>query len=640
MFKYLKQLTNKGFAVLRVMQLEDSESKKIRLANDDNESSTTKRTLLPLETAAFQQDGSIAVVHGDTCVVYFVDENTYVETKDRLMETLMQFHPTEIICADDSLCRSMRTLFPKSVLRTSVPHGFTPLHTLRAFLGYLARGVDASKLRLRPEAHTHPMKIDARTIQNLTLFESEYVDGSLFKALNKCKTKKGAELFRTQLFSPIQNIDILQKRNAHLQSCISNPYLSTIYDQMPNILTLYNHQHVLFRQAQRVVQTSASINKWYTTINAAMQEIRLWNSWGALVQTLGLQWTVIPSPPELLIAKDLPFDTTALETYRSKQVVPCTYGKGRFKYLLETSAQNLSTVRSACSDAVLVTQSKKLIRYDTRKLQSLRLQWSEAEILHVIHQANIIEHWLVEFQRCLNTSCFQQCALLDAIVSGAFFFHTCQEQWCWPSFDTDKVCALNITLPIQMVGGYAVVANSIKTQQAVLYGHNGSGKSTYMKAVGINMLLAHCGLPVFAKSFQTPVRDALFLRFGSNDSLAEGKSSFDVEMEHVHSILTVATKQTAVFCDELGCSCDAPSGVKICHWFLKQFKELQCFLVFATHFDIDMDIGLAFKEMDHGFKIQDTVDSRSRNAITLAEECGFPASILYLAESILSQADH
>jgi DNA mismatch repair ATPase MutS len=626
--KVLQQLTAKGFGVLRVLQLEDSQSKNVRLANDSAASKITKRSVLALDTAVFVQEGSLGIIQGDSCLVYFVQENSFIETVGRVLETLMEYRPTEIICSDNRTSQSVRSLFPQCVLRSAFPHGFTPTDTLCTYLRIVSRDQDIQQLHVRDGDNAQRMILDAQTIMNLTLFESQG-NGSLFKSLNCCKTKRGAEKLRSILFTPIQSRAVLMARQESLRSLIGNPYLDSMYNQMPALQGSY---HTTVFKVMPIVQTPAAISKWIKTINGIIDEVRVWNEWGiTAVETLHIPWKTMYNPP-LLVIPEFTFDAFALETMRLEQPVPCTFGTGKYMWILETSAEHKTTINNLVG-ATILTQSKKIIRYDTRDLQVLRLDQNEAEIQYVIKKAHVVESWLAEYRKKTACSQFAQCAHMDALVSTAYFFSSCPEQWCWPIFEGSG--ASNISLPRHMSNGHSLQPNNINAQQAVLYGHNGSGKSTYMKACGINLLLAHCGLPVFAKSFQTPVRDALFLRFGSNDSLAEGKSSFDVEMEHAHSILTMATERTAVFCDELGCSCDAPSGVKICHWFLNQFKKIGCFLVFATHFDIDASIGLHFKEMDNRFKIKDAGDTRTRNALQLAEKCGMPSSILYFAESIL-----
>jgi len=69
-------------------------------------------------------------------------------------------------------------------------------------------------------------------------------------------------------------------------------------------------------------------------------------------------------------------------------------------------------------------------------------------------------------------------------------------------------------------------------------GSNMSGKSTLLRTVGINVVLAMAGAPVRAKSLRlTPV--ALGTRIRSGDSLQEGRSNFYTEILHIRSVFEV-----------------------------------------------------------------------------------------------------
>jgi len=83
------------------------------------------------------------------------------------------------------------------------------------------------------------------------------------------------------------------------------------------------------------------------------------------------------------------------------------------------------------------------------------------------------------------------------------------------------------------------VRNSVRldatTRVMLVSGSNMSGKSTLLRTVGINVVLAMAGAPVRAKSLRlTPV--ALGTRIRSGDSLQEGRSNFYTEILHIRRV--------------------------------------------------------------------------------------------------------
>ncbi len=627
---WTEKLVALGYGVCSVLQLENTDTKRVRLDRGDG-GKETQRTISPLETACFFQERPLAIVQGEQSLIYFVTSNEYIEYDGNVLEKLMHHDPVEILCSDDELVRSLRTLFPKAVLRTQFPNASSPLQTLRSYLTKTSHVAEIENLR-RSEHHTtrFSLRMDARTIQNLTLFGSQR---PLFKALNKCKTHFGAVRLRTSLFTPSQDRPSIIQRQTEFKTALAVPQLGMLYQRMPKKLILANSRHPLYRtELAKIVQTASSLKKWRAIIEGAVAEIVSWNQWASDCAACGLSLTTcsVPAVDALVLPSPTSFSEQFDELVQ-KQPFQCRWSKSNF---LETNVKNEHLVRTL-PDSKILKKTKTTVQFDTRDVQRLRLAFLEDELNYHVVALRQVKDWVSNFKESYRASMFEGFADLDRIVSTAHWYDSHRESWCWPDFVDGPFLAQNVTLPKYMTDGRSLVPNDVESDQFVLYGHNGSGKSTYMKAVGINLLLAHCGLPVFASAFRTPVRDAIHLRFGSNDSLAEGKSSFDVEMEHAHHIVTTATSRSAVFCDELGCSCDVPSGEKICHWYLDRFKDIGCFLIFATHFDIAQAEGRQFKEMGGEFKVTVAGDERTRNAVKIAEECGVPASVLYIAETIL-----
>ncbi|MEO1591862.1 MAG: DNA mismatch repair protein MutS, partial [Cyanobacteria bacterium J06632_22] len=86
----------------------------------------------------------------------------------------------------------------------------------------------------------------------------------------------------------------------------------------------------------------------------------------------------------------------------------------------------------------------------------------------------------------------------------------------------------------------------------ILTGPNASGKSCYLRQVGLIQLMAQVGSFVPAKGARLGVCDRIFTRVGAVDDLATGQSTFMVEMNETANILNHATPQSLVLLDEIG----------------------------------------------------------------------------------------
>ena len=137
--------------------------------------------------------------------------------------------------------------------------------------------------------------------------------------------------------------------------------------------------------------------------------------------------------------------------------------------------------------------------------------------------------------------------------------------------------------------GETSAAPRSKTQNSpdliILTGPNASGKSCYLRQVGLIQLMAQVGSFVPAKSAVLGVCDRIFTRVGAVDDLATGQSTFMVEMNETANILNHATPQSLVLLDEIGRGTATFDGLSIA-WAVAEYlaSDIQARTIFATHY--------------------------------------------------------
>jgi len=117
----------------------------------------------------------------------------------------------------------------------------------------------------------------------------------------------------------------------------------------------------------------------------------------------------------------------------------------------------------------------------------------------------------------------------------------------------------------------------------LLYGINSSGKSTLMKSIGLNIILAQIGYFVAAEEFTFTPYHSLFTRINSNDNIYKGLSSFMVEMIELTSILKRNNSNTLVLADEIASTTEMKSANIIVSYMLKTLSESNTTFITATH---------------------------------------------------------
>jgi DNA mismatch repair protein MutS len=119
----------------------------------------------------------------------------------------------------------------------------------------------------------------------------------------------------------------------------------------------------------------------------------------------------------------------------------------------------------------------------------------------------------------------------------------------------------------------------------ILTGPNASGKSCYLRQVGLIQLMAQVGSFVPTRSAKLGVCDRIFTRVGAVDDLATGQSTFMVEMNETANILNHATAKSLVLLDEIGRGTATFDGLSIA-WAVAEYLavEIKSRTIFATHY--------------------------------------------------------
>ena len=130
------------------------------------------------------------------------------------------------------------------------------------------------------------------------------------------------------------------------------------------------------------------------------------------------------------------------------------------------------------------------------------------------------------------------------------------------------------------------VTNDLALSQAgvLLYGTNAVGKTSFIKSVGIAVIMAQAGLYVPCHTFTYQPYRNVFTRILGNDNLFKGLSTFAVEMTELRTILTLADAHSLVLGDELCSGTESDSALSIFTAGLEMLHERESTFLFATHF--------------------------------------------------------
>ena len=185
----------------------------------------------------------------------------------------------------------------------------------------------------------------------------------------------------------------------------------------------------------------------------------------------------------------------------------------------------------------------------------------------------------------------------------------------------------------------------------IVTGPNMSGKSTYMRQAALITLLAQVGSFVPARSAEVGVVDGIFTRVGALDELAQGRSTFMVEMQELSNILHSATDESLVILDEVGRGTATYDGISIA-WAATEYlhNEIRSKTLFATHYHEltslaehlprVANVHVAAEERDGDVTFLRTVEEGATDrsyGIHVADLAGVPAPVVSRASEVLDR---
>lgn len=221
---------------------------------------------------------------------------------------------------------------------------------------------------------------------------------------------------------------------------------------------------------------------------------------------------------------------------------------------------------------------------------------------------NIIDSVIKVYNKCIKgLEVFQEkmqtishfIMFTDVIYSKAFIAE--KYDYCKPEIDTSANKAfvdatdLRHCLIEKLQQSELYVANDIHLGQGVdspttlrvdgilLYGTNAVGKTSFIRSLGISVIMAQAGLYVPASKYRFKPYTCIFTRILGNDNLFKGLSTFAVEMSELRSILRLADENSLVLGDELCSGTESISAASIFVAGIQTLGKKQCSFIFATH---------------------------------------------------------
>ena len=482
--------------------------------------------------------------------------------------------------------------------------------------------------KLSPIVDKGFMVLDSFTIKNLEIFNSlasQGLHGTLIECIDKTKTPGGGRLLRKNLMSPLYDIKKINNRLDTVEAFIDNPdILKNVRTDLKNvsdiqrILGRLNKAKASPKDLYALAKTLEKIPYWQTSFRSKRNKILLDFSKSFLDTSeifKKIKDIISKNTPShisggnvinygiseeldelrLIMQSGKKWIKSLENSLRDKLKIPKLKIKFNkiFGYFIEITKSHQKKIPESFVRKQTLVNSE---RYITEELKQY-----EEKVLNAEENIFLIE------SRIFNDLCneiLEKISLLqkNASIINYLDFLTSLAFLAINNNYTKPVLSRNSIINI-LDGRHPVVErllpmtekfipnntfiDSDSNQIHLLTGPNMAGKSTYLRQIGLIVIMAQIGSYVPASKLKLGLVDRLFTRVGASDNLAGGESTFLVEMIEASNILNNATKNSLILLDEIGRGTSTYDGLSLAMSiteFIHNEPNLRARTIFATHF--------------------------------------------------------
>ncbi|WP_435552836.1 DNA mismatch repair protein MutS [Natrinema sp. CGMCC1.2065] len=553
------------------------------------------------------------------------DDDLLGKLRERVDATLT-LHETDAFAPKRGAHTVREQFGTETVDRLSV--GEQTLAAAGAVLSYVEEtgaGVLASMTRIQAHHGDDHVTLDATTQRNLELTETMQGerDGSLFATIDHTETSAGGRLLKEWLQRPRRSLETLEERQASVDALSTAAlardelldHLGEAYD-LARLASKASHGSADARDLVAVRETLAVLPAVAETIEstpaladsplsaivdrpdrAAARELR---------ETL--EEAVAEDPPSTVTQGELLrkgydaeldevierheevrewLDTLAEREKRQHGLSHVTVDRNK------TDGYYIQVGKSAADGVPDHYEQIKTLK-NSKRFTTEELEEKERDVLRLEDRRGELEYELfaelrdeVAERAALLQDVGRALATIDALASLAT--HAAENRWVRPELHRGEDLTIEQGRHPVVEQTTEFVPNDVRMDEdrgfLVVTGPNMSGKSTYMRQVACIVLLAQIGSFVPAEAAEIGVVDGIFTRVGALDELAQGRSTFMVEMSELSNILHTATEESLVILDEVGRGTATYDGISIA-WAATEYlhNEVKAKTLFATHY--------------------------------------------------------
>ncbi len=575
-----------------------------------------------------------------------------------------------------------------------MPAGVTAAGVILRYVTQNIQSAAGHITRLVPLRPENEMGLDNFTVRNLELFTSlatQGTHGTLLSVLDETVTAGGARMLRSRMARPITDREAIENRLDLVDGFFTEEKLRS--DFRRHLATAGDLERILGKLS-RGVGTPRDMNGLKQTLNLIPDLQReMKGSKSDALSKLADRFTdvtevsekinsiLVDSPPANMAKGDYIADSVddELDELRKiarggKEWIASMQLKERektgikslkvgynkvFGYYLEVTKTHQDKVPETYIRKQTLVNAERFITPELKEYEE-KILGAEEKILEIEAKLfNELRQWVLGHASAIQ----QNGELMNEIdVSSTLAEVAKLKNYVRPHLTGDTVLKLidsrHPVVETLLSAGEKFVANDLaisaeESQIHLITGPNMAGKSTYLRQIGLIVLMAQMGSYVPAREANIGMVDRLFTRVGASDNLAGGESTFMVEMTEAANILNNATGRSLVLFDEIGRGTATFDGLSLA-WAITEHlhntPKSQARTVFATHYhelteladqlDRVSNFNVAVKESGDKIIFLRKIKRGSCDksyGIHVAQMAGLPTEVISRASEILKQ---
>ncbi|MBR4418742.1 MAG: DNA mismatch repair protein MutS [Clostridia bacterium] len=480
-------------------------------------------------------------------------------------------------------------------------------------------------------------KIARDTLEIVVSYRNNTKAGSLLAALDKTETPMGARLLADWVTAPLKNVTMIQERQDvvqelydHSVTCQALRVILDKFNDLGRFCGKVANGNVNPKDILNFTQTLSLIEeiKAYISQNCHAKLLaELSEELNPLTKLRSLLLEAIKTEPSTILS-----DGGYIKDGYNKQLDELrnigTLGKQwllalETKERAETGVEKLKIAYNRVAGYYLEfpMNALKQMPYrfirkgstlNTERYTTDELREIESKILNASGEAikleqTIFAEIITEVQKHIPVIQQDAAAIASIDVLANLAYLAYKNQWVRPVINTDGVLELEAARhPVleTVLPANEFIANDCDLNREnttmLITGPNMAGKSTYMKTVALNVIMAHLGSFVPCNRANISLTDRVFTRIGASDDMMTGKSTFMVEMNEVSNIVHNATKDSLLLLDEIGRGTGTNDGYALAKAILTYIiEQIGSKTLCATHFHELIELGHEYSQVQN-----------------------------------------